>query len=204
MGPEHRNGEPSPESARIARIPALVGQLYTVVAELEALFPSRPFPLDGHLVGSIGDVLAAHHYASRLSRAPPRIATRWPPMAARSRSRQLSVRVSRSGENPASAGVPAGPRRGIEEFYNGPGGLAWGGGGGRPVESNGQRTVGLKKLRALMSQVPLSSRCRVLSLNSDPAARARPRGPAVPRALSVGAAQCARRSPPHPARQGFF
>ena len=36
-----------------------VGKLYDLVGQLEHLFPSRSFTLDGHLVGSIGEVLAA-------------------------------------------------------------------------------------------------------------------------------------------------
>ena len=34
------------------------------VAELEAEFPGRHFTLDGHLVGSIGEVMAAYYYGS--------------------------------------------------------------------------------------------------------------------------------------------
>ena len=41
------------------RIPELVSRLREVVTELENLFPGRRFPLDGHLVGSIGEVVAA-------------------------------------------------------------------------------------------------------------------------------------------------
>ena len=46
----------------IEKIPALVQRLYGLVEELEELFPSRRFTPDGHLVGSIGEVLAAFHY----------------------------------------------------------------------------------------------------------------------------------------------
>lgn len=43
-------------------VPELVRRLYALVAELEEHFPGRPFTLDGHLVGSIGEVIAAHQY----------------------------------------------------------------------------------------------------------------------------------------------
>lgn len=46
----------------ISAIPKLIRELYCVVNELETLFPGRNFTLDGHLVGSIGEVLAAHYY----------------------------------------------------------------------------------------------------------------------------------------------
>jgi hypothetical protein len=40
------------------RLPLPVTDLYRAVAKLEALYPSRKFTLDGHLVGSIGEVVA--------------------------------------------------------------------------------------------------------------------------------------------------
>jgi hypothetical protein len=50
----------------VASVPRLVGELYRVVAEFEHLFPGRRFTPDGHLVGSIGEVLAAHQYGLQL------------------------------------------------------------------------------------------------------------------------------------------
>ena len=44
------------------RFPALVGELYRLVAEFEAMFPGRHFTPDGHMVGSLGEAIAAHHY----------------------------------------------------------------------------------------------------------------------------------------------
>lgn len=51
-------------NAPIAEIPRLVRQLYEVVGEFERLFEdkNRKFTPDGHLVGSIGEVLAAYMY----------------------------------------------------------------------------------------------------------------------------------------------
>ncbi len=40
----------------------LLGTLYRIVDRLEALFPGRKFTPDGHLVGSIGEALAAHMF----------------------------------------------------------------------------------------------------------------------------------------------
>jgi hypothetical protein len=45
-------------SDRITQIPALISELYKITARLSALFPERPFTPDGHLVGSIGEVVA--------------------------------------------------------------------------------------------------------------------------------------------------
>ena len=41
----------------VEKVPGLVGELYALVAQLEALFPGRRFTPDGHLVGSIGEEL---------------------------------------------------------------------------------------------------------------------------------------------------
>jgi hypothetical protein len=46
---------------------AKVKQLNTIVNELEAEFEGRKFTLDGHLLGSIGEVLAAYYYGIELS-----------------------------------------------------------------------------------------------------------------------------------------
>jgi hypothetical protein len=40
-------------------LPEPVERIYKATAELEALYPDRKFTLDGHLVGSIGEVVAA-------------------------------------------------------------------------------------------------------------------------------------------------
>jgi hypothetical protein len=44
--------------SRTARTAELVKQLHAVVEELETMHPGRRFPLDGHLVGSIGEAAA--------------------------------------------------------------------------------------------------------------------------------------------------
>ena len=46
-------------------VSALVEELYRLIRRFEQLFPGRHFTPDGHLVGSIGEVIAAH----RLCRA---------------------------------------------------------------------------------------------------------------------------------------
>ena len=50
----------------IESIPLLVKKLYKIVKEFEELFPERRFTPDGHLVGSIGEVIAAHRYGLTL------------------------------------------------------------------------------------------------------------------------------------------
>lgn len=56
--PDHR--------ARTARTAVLVDQLLAIVTELETMHPGRRFPLDGHLVGSIGEAAAEAMFDIRL------------------------------------------------------------------------------------------------------------------------------------------
>lgn len=54
---------------RRVKLPAPVAAIYCAVRELEALYPARKFTPDGHLVGSIGEVVAAE--ALNLKLHPP-------------------------------------------------------------------------------------------------------------------------------------
>ena len=51
---------------KINSIKEKVQRLLDIVNELERDFPGRHFTLDGHLVGSIGEVLAAYYYGIEL------------------------------------------------------------------------------------------------------------------------------------------
>ncbi|MDE2133443.1 MAG: hypothetical protein KGM97_06800 [Alphaproteobacteria bacterium] len=48
------------------RLPRPVADIYRAVAELEASYPTRKFTPDGHLVGSIGEVIAAEVFGLEL------------------------------------------------------------------------------------------------------------------------------------------
>lgn len=141
----------------IGQLPEVVGRLYSVVDELERLFPGRRFTPDGHLVGSLGEVWAAYLYGINLAaasavkhdgRAPDgRMvqikATQGETVALRSEPDQLLVlQLTRHGE-------PL-------EIYNGPGAAAWNRAG--KLQSNGQRAVRLSTLRALMKTVQQDQR----------------------------------------------
>lgn len=134
-------------------VPGLVGQLYALVAEFEALFPGRRFTPDGHLVGSIGEVIAAHRYGLELLRHSAQghdarsvsgalveiKATQGSSVALREEPNHLIVlHLSKLGE--------------ASEVYNGPRATVWSAAGA--MQRNGQRSVSLSKLRALMAQVP--------------------------------------------------
>jgi hypothetical protein len=53
-------------------LPEPVARIYKATTELEALYPGRKFTPDGHLVGSIGEVVAAE----ALSLILPNVASR--------------------------------------------------------------------------------------------------------------------------------
>ena len=48
------------------RLPKPVHDIYRAVRELEATYPDRKFTPDGHLVGSIGEVIAKEAFALEL------------------------------------------------------------------------------------------------------------------------------------------
>jgi len=105
-----------------AEIPQLLRELYRIVGRLETLFPGRRFTLDGHLVGSIGKVLAAHSYGLEL--LPPSAETH-DAQAADGRLGQIKATQRTSvglGSSPDHLLVlqilPGGAWR---ENYNGPG-----------------------------------------------------------------------------------
>lgn len=51
------------------KLTALIRQLFHTCADLEAMFPGRPFTPDGHPMGSIGEVMAAARFGLHLD--PP-------------------------------------------------------------------------------------------------------------------------------------
>lgn len=59
--------------SKVQKIKTIVHKLYGLVAELESEFPERHFPLDGHLVGSIGEVIAKYHYGITLYAASQKL-----------------------------------------------------------------------------------------------------------------------------------
>ena len=150
----------------VEKVPGLVGELYALVAQLEALFPGRRFTPDGHLVGSIGEVIAAHRYGLDLlphsaqghdARSPSGMlveikATQGSSVALREQPNHLIVlHLSKLGE--------------ALEVYNGPGAPVWAAAGA--MQRNGQRPVSLSKLRKLMAHTPEALRLPVCAPNNS-------------------------------------
>lgn len=137
------------------RFPQLVQDLYRLVDAFEQMFPGRHFTPDGHMVGSIGEALAACYYALELLPASTQThdartksgrlvqikATQGKRVGLRSRPKHLLVlRLNRNGS--------------FEEVYNGVGTAAWNLVKHKPLPSNGQYGIGLATLKKLMRQVP--------------------------------------------------
>lgn len=157
----HRGGK-SMSDARFEILSAKIKDLYSIVNELEEQFPGRHFTPDGHLVGSIGEVLAASYYGLRLLPASSQThdaiskegkmvqikATQVGTVSLSSEPEHLVIlRILRSGD--------------ADEIYNGPGRTVWEASG--RMQKNGQRSISVSKLKALMNNVPLSDRLERLN-----------------------------------------
>ena len=103
-----------------------IKQLYEISAELERLFPGRHYTPDGHMIGSIGEVLEASYYGLELFTAS---AETHDAKAADGRLVQIkATQISRIALSSEPQGLLVlRIRRGgtFSEEYNGPGKLAW-------------------------------------------------------------------------------
>ena len=142
--------EPSPDD--LARVPALVCRLYEIVDELQGLYPGRSFTPDGHLVGSIGESLAAYMFDLTLMPASFRGSDATAPDGS-------TVEIKATQGNAVGLSAHADPlpdrlmvlhlmRTGqVEVIYNGPAAQAWSASGA--PQKNGQRRIGFGVLKAL-------------------------------------------------------
>lgn len=139
------------------RVPPLVRRIYGLVAELEALFPGRRFTPDGHMVGSLGEVLAAYVFGLKLlANSTEKHDARAPDGRLVQVKATQGKRVALSSEPEHLIVLRIGPGGYPSEVYNGPGRLAWNASG--KVQKNGQRPVSVAALAKLMESVPAESR----------------------------------------------
>lgn len=141
----------------IEMIPLLISDLLRTTAKLNALFPGRPFTPDGHLVGSIGEVVAEYIYDLKLEQCSR------PQVDAITRdSKATTVQVKLTGHKGSSFRVRWSSKmkstppavlicmkltsQGFSEIYNGPFPLDLV--EGRPESSNGQIPISLKALES--------------------------------------------------------
>ena len=103
-----------------------VQEMFRTVAELEEAFPGRHFTLDGHLVGSIGEVLAAYYYGIKLYTAGE------PVYDGEVDGRKIQIKSTQQ-DNIVISGKPdylvvlyLTKKGNVYEVYNGPGAEPWG------------------------------------------------------------------------------
>jgi hypothetical protein len=140
-------------------LPAKIRQLYALVGELEAMHPGRRFTLDGHLIGSIGEVLAAYHYQLELlpASAPTHDAKSQDGRLVQIKATQANLVGLRS--EPQHLLVLGLDRQGHHfEVFNGPGEIAWAAAG--KMQKNGQRPIRKNTLLRLMESVPPAARLK--------------------------------------------
>jgi hypothetical protein len=136
------------ETGQRVRLPDPVAAIYKAVADLEAAYPGRKFTPDGHLVGSIGEVVAAG--ALNLELYPASFVAHDARDAA---GRDVQIKMTAG----ASVSMYATCDRLVvlrvvspeeaEIVYDGDGVPAWDAAG--KIQKNGQRVVRLSKLRAI-------------------------------------------------------
>jgi hypothetical protein len=136
---------------------ALLDAMYSASDRLEVLFPGRKFTLDGHLVGSIGEVIAAYMFDLNLLRG----SNKGHDATARD-GRNVEVKLTQ-GKSVAIRHEPdhlivlqRRKNTTVSVVFNGPGALAWAQAG--KMQKNGQRPIPLAKLRKLDEGVPLADR----------------------------------------------
>jgi hypothetical protein len=133
-------------------LPPPVAKIYEAVAELEASYPGRKFTPDGHLVGSLGEVIAAEEL--KLTLHPASYAGH------DAFDDHGDVQIKMTGQTGKSVALydtcvrlvvlkMVSPHE-AEIVYDGPGEAAWCAAG--PKGKNGQRVVRLTRLRALEAE----------------------------------------------------
>lgn len=131
--------------------------LYQISQDLEKLFPGRHYTPDGHMIGSIGEALAASFYGLDLFTASEETHDAKAPDGRLVQIKATQIqRVALSSE-PEWLLVLKIHRDGtFSEEYNGPGALVWERCG--KMQKNGQRSISLTMLHQLQEKVPVSLR----------------------------------------------
>ena len=130
------------------RVSKLLEDLYAASEELESLFPGRKFSLDGHLVGSVGEVIAAFMFDLELN---PASTQGHDALSKDGRNVEIKLTQGRSvaiRHEPEHLIVLHRPKGGpLTVAFNGNGSVAWNAAG--TMKRNGQRAITLSKLAEL-------------------------------------------------------
>lgn len=135
----------------------LVPELFQITKALEAAAPGRHFTPDGHLVGSIGEAVAAARYGLELTTA----STKGVDAHHKASGKTVEVKATVSGRSIALRGMEPEADHllvlringdgSATEVYNGPAAPVWAAAG--KVQSNGQRAVSVSRLASLQGKV---------------------------------------------------
>lgn len=133
---------------RRVKLPEPVAKIYRAVAELEARYHPRKFTPDGHLVGSIGEVVAAEALGLTLY---PMSSAGYDALDADGCQVQIKMTAGKTIAMYAECSRLVVLRivspEEAEIVYDGPGAPAWA--CARKAGKNGQRVVSLTKLRSM-------------------------------------------------------
>ena len=130
-------------------ITEIIQDLFETVRELEQRYPGRKFSIDGHLLGSLGEVIAAEHYGVTLL---PNSYEKHDAKDKQGRMVQIKAtqinRIAISSEPDYLIVIRIAPDGNWSEIYNGAGSRVWNNAG--KMQKNGQRPVSIAKLKSLM------------------------------------------------------
>ena len=145
------------------RIRELIPVLYSVVHELEDAAPGRKFTPDGHMVGSIGEVIAADRYGLELNAASTEGFDAVAPD-----KRKVEIKTTQQERGYFALRPPCWPDVHLlalkvspidgsaRVVFNGPYELVWENCG--PLQKWGGRTITVAKAEMLQKLVPLEER----------------------------------------------
>jgi len=146
------------------RFPEIIKNIYKSVAELEEMFPGRHFTPDGHMVGSIGECIAAYYYGLKLVNLSNKgydaikgklkieiKATQAERISHRSEPEHLlALKIYKDGT--------------FSEIYNGRGARVWEIVSSKPLPSNGQYQISISRLKELMTKISENERLKKITV----------------------------------------
>ena len=126
-----------------------ISELFAVSKELEALYPGRSFSIDGHLLGSIGEVLVADKFNLKLLNNSEKTHDAVDSEGGYYQIKATQInKISISSEPDNIIIVKIEPNGSWEVMYKGPGKLIWD--NSSKMQKNGQRQFYLSKIKKLM------------------------------------------------------
>ena len=129
-----------------------IKELYRITNELESEYPGRKFTIDGHLVGSIGEVIVAENYGLELfpNSTETHDAKTKDGKLVQIKATQIN-RIAISSEPDFLIVIQLQSDGSWFEIYNGPGKDVWDNAG--KMQKNGQRPISIHRLKCLMENV---------------------------------------------------